>query len=272
MTRTMRQVFEECAAQDVDHKFYGRLDMTRPPKSLSRAISERNRHPELGYAIIAEHKLATPAGPAGGFQNHMEIGDRAKAYADGGAVGVSVVTRQYIFRGHLGHLQEAAIATPLPVLRKDFITRGSQIREARAYGADAVLLMLHFLEEDKARTLMRYTLDLKMEPLVEVDCERCVERANELQPQIVGINNQLYDQLGTYDFGITERLAPQIKHGVVVSLSCFSGPEQVRRAIEEYKCKAVLVGTALMQAPPEAKLKELVQAKVEQKVEPRVVV
>lgn len=217
------------------------------PRGFAAAL--RRREPTL----IAEIKRATPAG--GDLDLDLEARRTAVAYADGGAAAISVLTEPDSFKGSLDDLAAARTAG-LPVLRKDFIIDPFQIFEARAFGADAVLLIMRILGGE-AEELLRICGALGMDALVEVFDRDDLTRALAMGARVVGINHR---DLETFevDRERTAALTPSIPDDVtVISLSGVS----TRREVEELSAAgahSVLVGRALITAPdPAAKIKEL---------------
>jgi indole-3-glycerol phosphate synthase len=142
-------------------------------------------------------------------------------------------------------------------MRKDFTVDEHQVLEARAYGADAVLLIVAALEPPRLRELLVRTWGLGMEALVEVHCEAELETALGAGASLVGVNHRDLDTFQV-DIGLTERLRPRVPPEVVlVAESGIHGPEDARR-MRDAGADAILVGEALMRAPdPAAKLREL---------------
>ncbi|MGI8774296.1 MAG: indole-3-glycerol phosphate synthase TrpC [Actinomycetota bacterium] len=224
-----------------------RVVAAEEPRGFAAAL--RRSEPTL----IAEIKRATPAG--GELDLDLEARRTAVAYAAGGAVAISVLTEPDSFKGSLDDLA-AARAAGLPVLRKDFIIDPFQIFEARAFGADAVLLIMRILG-DEAEELLRICGALGMDALVEVFDEDDLTRALAIGARVVGINHR---DLETFevDRERTAALSPSIPGEVtVVSLSGVS----TRREVEELGAAgahAILVGESIITAPdPAAKIREL---------------
>ena len=204
-------------------------------------------------AVIAEIKRASPSkGPLG---EGLDAAALARAYADGGAAAISVLTEPDRFAGSIEDLQ-AAIPAGLPVLRKDFILDPFQIHEARAFGADAVLLIVRAVG-DQLGSLMSATTALGMDALVEVFDEADLDRAVDVGAELIGINHR---DLETFEVDPerTAKLAPRIPEGtVIVGLSGVSTRADVE-ALASDGAHAVLVGEALVTASdPAAKVREL---------------
>lgn len=206
--------------------------------------------------IIAEVKKASPSE---GRIRDIRAEEQAGLYQQAGAVAISVLTDRRFFNGSLEDLMEVRKAVNIPLLRKDFLLDPVQILEAKAYGADAVLLIVRILEEGLLRDMLEYARELGLSHLVEVFSLEEAEIALRAGAHILGINNRDLDTL-RIDTGISERLAPEIKNmgaGFVVSESGIESREQVLR-LENCGVDAFLVGTSLMKSQdPVKKLREL---------------
>ncbi len=220
-----------------------------PPKDFAGAL----RGPEL--AVIAEMKQRTPS--MGVLSDDYRPADLAGAYADGGAAALSVLTHMAGFGGRPEHIRAARAATELPILRKDFITDPYEIAEARACGADAVLLIVAALDPGRLRTLIAAARSRGLAALVEVHDEAEAGAAVEAGAELVGVNHR---DLRTFqvDLGLTERLRRHVPPGIVlVAESGIHGPDDARR-MREAGADAILVGELLMRAAdPAAKIREL---------------
>ncbi|HEX2051048.1 MAG TPA: indole-3-glycerol phosphate synthase TrpC [Actinomycetota bacterium] len=208
-----------------------------------------------GTAIVAEVKRASPA--AGPLDIDLDAAALARAYARGGAAAISVLTEPRYFRGSLDDLA-AARGAGVPVLLKDFVVDEFQVLEARAAGADAILVIVRVLErDDDLRALVAAAGALRMDALVEVHDERDLERAAAAGADLVGVNHR---DLATFevDPARTARLAPHVAAGaVLVALSGVSSRADVER-LAAAGAHAVLVGESVVTAPdPGAKVAEL---------------
>ena len=220
----------------------------QPPLSLRGAIGGP------GMSVIAEFKRASPS--RGVFPVSAEPAQVARDYVSGGAAAISVLTDEPFFRGSLGDLDAAARAAhtkgrTVPVLRKDFVIDPYQIVEARAYGADAVLLIVAALDDAALQELLAEAAAWGMDALVEIHDEREMERAAAAGAGIIGINNRDLKSF-TVDLNVSERMVP-IAPGdaVIVAESGIHGPGDVKR-LYDAGAHAVLVGEALVKAPDRA--------------------
>jgi len=208
-----------------------------------------------GIGVIAEFKRRSPS--AGTLHESPQLGEIVSAYAAGGAVAISVLTEGPNFGGELADLQAARAACPLPLLRKDFIVDPFQLREARAAGADAVLLIVAALSAPELVRLYAGARELDLDVLVEVHDERELATALAAGAEIVGVNNRDLRDFSV-DVTRTERLMDAMPEGVlVVSESGIATPQQLER-LQQRGLDAVLVGEALMRADdPAAALRAL---------------
>jgi indole-3-glycerol phosphate synthase len=208
--------------------------------------------------VIADIKPVSPRD--GDLLAGRRPADLAAALQAAGACALSVVTESRHFGGSCDTLAEVIAATSLPVLRKDFITDRAQLRETRDAGAAAVLLMVATVPTEALAPLFDAALELGLEPLLEVHTPAELERALELSPRLIGINNRDIRRLETDpgDVSTTVALAPLVPDGVlIVSESALLDDADVSRALAA-GADAVLVGTMLLQAKdPAARLAAL---------------
>jgi indole-3-glycerol phosphate synthase len=208
-----------------------------------------------GLAVIAEMKQRTPT--MGVLAEDYKPADLARAYTAGGASAISVLTHMAGFGGRPEHIETARVATNLPILRKDFITDPYEIGEARAAGADAVLLIVAALDLPELRRLLAVVRSRGISALVEVHDENETSVAIEAGAQVVGVNHR---DLRTFevDLGLTERLRPLIPDTVpLVAESGIHSIDDARR-MRDAGADAILVGEMLMRAAdPVACLREL---------------
>jgi len=205
--------------------------------------------------IIAELKARTPSIDA--FVWSDRLGDLAVVYRDGGAAAISVVTDEHNFGTTLEDARRARNETGLPVLVKDFVIDPYQLFEARAYGADAVLLIARILDWDRFTGLLDLVRELGMVALVETHDEKEILTALQARATIVGVNNRDLDTL-TVSTITTQKLAHLVPEGVVlVAESGIRNAEDVDQ-LARAGAHAFLVGGALLDSEdPARKLKEL---------------
>ncbi len=196
-----------------------------------------------GSSVIAEVKRRSPS--KGDLADIPDPAALATAYAAGGAAAVSVLTERRRFGGSLDDLRAVRAAVEVPLLRKDFLVDPYQVLEARAAGADLVLLIVAALDDDTLRRLHDRARELGMQALVEVHDEAETERAVGLGAELVGVNARNLKTLAV-DPGTFGRLAPLLPGDrVAVAESGIGGPTDVQRYIDE-GARAVLVGEALV--------------------------
>jgi len=200
-----------------------------------------------GIKLIAEVKKASPS--HGVIRPDFDPVKIAQLYADNGAAAVSVLTEARYFQGSLDHLTDIkkALLQKLPLLRKDFIVDPYQVYESRAYGADALLLIIALLKPEILKELLDLSHQLSMNCLVEVHNEVEVEIALDSRAKIIGINNRDLNTF-TVDLATSERLRPLIpKDRIVVSESGIKERTDIDR-LRTWGIDAILVGEALMSA------------------------
>ena len=211
-----------------------------------------------GISLIAEIKRASPS--SGELRGDLQPADLAQTYIDNGAAACSVLTDTRFFRGQIADLESVRQAVAAPVLRKDFIIDPYQLYEARASGADAVLLIVAILDDDVLCGLQALAHELGMAALIEVHNRQELDRALGTHPRIIGVNNR---NLHTFevDFKTTESLRPYVPADVVlVAESGIHTPDDVAR-LQDIGVDAMLVGTALVTAADTATaVRQLVQA------------
>jgi len=192
--------------------------------------------------VIAEVKRRSPS--AGAIHETLDPVAHARAYADGGAVGISVLTEPAFFGGSLDDLRRVAAAVPLPVVRKDFLLEELQLLEARAAGAAAVLVIVRILEPHRVRSLLRAARDLGLAALVEVHSITELETAVAAGATLIGVNSRDLDSFAI-DRDAADRLIAQVPPDLVtVAESAIAERGDVER-VAAAGADHVLVGTAV---------------------------
>ena len=209
-------------------------------------------------SLIAEYKRRSPS--AGEIREGASVREIVQAYERGGAAALSILTEEAHFGGSLDDLREARASCDLPILRKDFTIDPYQLYEAKLAGADAVLLVVGSLDDGALDSLWSMANHLDLDAVVEIHDDEELERALELDCDVIGINNR---DLETFEVDIqrTFDLLADVPAGkVVVSESGIHYRDQIDE-LEQVGVDAVLVGEALMRAPdPEAAVRELTDA------------
>ncbi len=220
-----------------------------PTRGFARALVSGSRP-----RVIAEFKRASPS--KGEIRRGADPAEIARAYAAAGAAALSVLTDREFFRGDLDDLRRAREACDLPVLRKDFTIDRIQILEARAAGADAVLLIVAALSESELRDLLACARETGLDVLVEVHTAAELEHALALDAELIGVNNR---DLATFETDVarTRELLPMASGRTVISESGLDSCEVIR-GLDADGVQAFLIGEALMRDPdPGAALRRL---------------
>jgi indole-3-glycerol phosphate synthase len=213
-----------------------------PVRGLERAL---RRAPGAPVRVIAEIKRASPS--AGPIRPGADPGVIARDYARGGASALSVLTDRQFFDGELGFLARARAAVDLPLLRKDFVIDAYQVAEARAAGADGVLLIVAALAASQLAELIGCARGYALDPLVEVHDEAEAEVALAAGATLLGVNHRDLKTF-TMDMALTARIAPRVPASIVLV-----GESGIRSAADVESlgragAHAVLVGEQLMRA------------------------
>ena len=237
---TRARVSEESALRDVE-ELRSFAALAPAPRPFAAALSRAGR-----VNVIAEHKRRSPS--RGAIREDLDPVDVVRGYEKAGAAALSILTDEPFFGGRIEHLFAARAATGLPILRKDFVVDAWQVWEARAAGADAVLLIVAALADDALGELLATTGEAGMDALVEVHDRAELDRALSAGARVVGVNNR---DLKTMEVSLETALslAPAIPEGVVaVAESGIHSSGDLRR-LREAGFSAFLIGEKLMAAP-----------------------
>jgi indole-3-glycerol phosphate synthase len=260
---TLDEIVAETRAEVAERR--ARTPQAQVERQAQAAPSTRDfkaalQRPEL--AVIAELKAKSPSAGtlvASGYRPSSI----AETYGKAGAAALSVLTQQSRFGGAPEHLALARQAVRIPVLRKDFVTEPYQVFEARAYGADAVLLIVAALEEAQLRELLALVRRLGMAALVEIHTTRELDLAIAVGADIVGINHRNLKTL-TVDTGLTARLRPRVPSGTVLVAESGIRDAGDARRMRVVGVDAILVGEALMRAEdPRTLIREMTRVERE---------
>jgi indole-3-glycerol phosphate synthase len=250
ITATRRKMGERRSKADV--RQLERQAALHVPREFRKALESANKS---GVAVIAELKKASPS--RGLIRREFDPAKLARELEGAGAAALSVLTDEEFFQGSLANLRIASAETRLPCLRKDFIVDEFQILEARAHGADAILLIVAALSKPELEELAREAADHELDVLCEVHDEDELRRALDAGCNLIGVNSR---DLRTFkvDLATAFRLAERIPDGTlaVAESGIESGSDIARLRSAGYK--AFLVGETLMRAPsPGDALREL---------------
>jgi indole-3-glycerol phosphate synthase len=233
-----------------------------PLEDLARRLSERPEQRPFGEALtrpglslVAEFKRRSPS--AGEIRDGAEPAELARAYEEGGAAALSVLTDEPHFGGSLADLSEARTACELPILQKDFIVDRYQLYEAAVAGADAILLIVAALDDDDLSALHAEARELDLDRVIEVHRESELERALTVDADLIGINNRNLDDFSV-DVQTTFELITDVPAGKAVVSESGIADRATLDELERVGVDAVLIGEALMRAEdPAAKVREL---------------
>ena len=232
----------------------------RPASEMARLAEARPEVERRGFRealrssapprVVAEIKRRSPSG--GEIRSDFDPVACAKAYRDSGAAAISVLTDEHDFGGHLRHLEQVRRTVSLPLLRKEFIVDAYQVDEARAFGADAVLLIVAACSAQELRDLREHAVERGLDVLVEVHDASQLETALRCGADLIGINNRDLRTLET-DLSVTERLAPEVPPEVVCvaesGIACAADLDRLGQA----GAHAFLIGETLMRQPDPGK-------------------
>jgi len=234
------------------------LRRRRLPPAPARRVLDLTRRAGEPLRVIAEIKRRSPS--AGPLNVKLGVGDRARAYERAGARMVSVLCDQSYFDGSFEHLAEAHGACSLPLLCKEFVVDEVQLDAARAFGADAVLVIVRCLSPERVAPLVRAARERELEPFVEIATDDEARLAVDAGATLVGVNARDLDNLAM-DGERARRLLAALPPAVVsVHLSGLATPDAVA-AVARGPAHAALMGEALMrQDDPEALLRSFVSA------------
>jgi len=233
-----------------------------PLEDLESRLGERPEQRPFGEAltrpglsVIAEFKRRSPS--AGEIRDGAEPAELARAYEDGGAAALSVLTDEAHFGGSLSDLTEARAACELPLLEKDFIVDRYQLYEAALAGADAILLIVAALDRDRLAELHDEARSLDLDCLVEVHDESELETALTVDADVIGINNRNLEDFSV-DIQTTFELITDVPAGKTAVSESGIADRTTLEELERVGVDAVLIGEALMRAEdPAAKVREL---------------
>jgi indole-3-glycerol phosphate synthase len=233
-----------------------------PLEELQRRLAERPEQRPFGEAlvrpglsVIAEFKRRSPS--VGEIRRGATPAEIARAYEEGGAAALSVLTDVPHFGGSLEDLREARQACELPVLQKDFIVDRYQLYEAAVAGADAILLIVAALEQEELARLHDEARGLDLDCVVEVHSEEELDAALSIDAEVIGVNNRNLDDFAV-DVQTTFELITDVPAGKTVVSESGIAERETLEELERVGVDAVLIGEALMRAPdPAAKVREL---------------
>jgi indole-3-glycerol phosphate synthase len=254
LTEINERIRRDLAARPPDaSSLMARALLRPPPRDFAGAL--RAASSPGAPAVIAEVKRASPS--SGSIAEEGDAAERAAAYDAGGAAAISVLTEPHHFHGSLVDLEAVRLTVPSPVLRKDFLLDPVQVIEARAHGADAVLLIVASLSDAELLAMLGAAADLGMGALVETHSDDDLERALATDAPLVGVNARDLETLEVDVAAALRRLERISPERIAVMESGVSTRVQALAA-SGAGASAILVGEALMRAgDPAAKVREL---------------
>ena len=243
------KIVEDKKARLPEHK--ANISENEMRRLAEETIRSKEEHPSFyqalakpGISIIGEFKKASPS--LGRIESKIDLAERIDEYNES-VDAISCLTEERYFNGNVDYLKEIRAMSPLPIIRKDFMIDEYQFYEAKAIGADAVLLIAAILDDAQMRDFYQLTQELKMDALVETHDEREMERALKLDAKIIGVNNRDLRDF-TIRLETTRRLSAMVpKDKVFVAESGIVGDEDVK-FLMECRVDAFLIGRALMEA------------------------
>lgn len=236
---------------------FDELERIVKKRTKSRSFYDALVNPK-GISVIAEIKRRSPS--AGELREIKDIGSVAQDYEKGGARAISVLTEPDKFGGSVADLKAVQMAVSIPLLEKDFIFDPYQIAEAKANGADAVLLIADMLNGSQLDELVDYARELNVEPLVEIFTDAAVDAVLDTTARLIGINTRNLRTLTMHPENISMLSGLIPKDRSIVAESGIKTPRDVKM-LEEFRVKAILVGESLLKQQDLVKAtKELVEA------------
>lgn len=239
----------EFSIQDLEQSEF----FSRKTNSLVANLSAEN-----STGIIAEHKRKSPS--KGIINDSLTVEEVTQGYAQAGAAGLSVLTDTDFFGGNKEDLQKARIANPsTPILRKDFMIDEYQVYEAKAWGADVILLIAACLSPEQIKTLSQKAHELSLEVLLEIHDQEELDRSPLEYVDIVGVNNRNLKNFAENNVNASLALAEKIPANIIkISESCISEPETIN-LLKSAGYKGFLIGETFMKdASPGTKLGEFI--------------
>lgn len=247
MTNKLIEICETKRIEVADRKGFATLaDLDRAaasqtaPRGFEAALRSKAA---TGFALIAEIKKASPS--KGLIRADFRPAEHALAYQQGGAACLSVLTDAPYFQGHEDYLIDARAACDLPCLRKDFMVDPWQVAEARAIGADAILIIVAALDDTQMAEIESAAIERGMDVLIEVHDEAEMARAARLTSRLIGVNNRDLRRFVT-DLGTTSRLAPLAPEGTLLVGESGINTHADCMLLAEAGVRTFLVGESLM--------------------------